>query len=140
MLARMKAVAAAENLPFGDRTMTYNSRLAQELGHWAENQGRGDAFHHAVFRAYFAGGQNIADIDVLTRIAGEVGLSPAEAAGVLSRRDFRSSVDRDWENARQVGVTAVPTLVAGNRALVGARPYADMAALAEAAGIPRRTG
>lgn len=45
MLARLQQVAGAEGLPFGERTMTYNSRLAQELGKWAEEMDAGDCFH-----------------------------------------------------------------------------------------------
>ena len=60
MLARLRQVARELDLPFGERKMTFNSRLAQELGKWAEDQGRGDAFHHAVFLAYFQRGENIA--------------------------------------------------------------------------------
>ena len=36
MHARMKALMDAEGLPYERRTHTYNSRLAQELGAWAE--------------------------------------------------------------------------------------------------------
>jgi len=52
--ARLMRVAREEGLPFGPRDMTYSSRLAQELGKWAESEGRGKAYHDAVFRAYFA--------------------------------------------------------------------------------------
>ena len=41
MQARLLQVAAAEGLPLVKRSRTYNSRLAQELGKWAEEQGRG---------------------------------------------------------------------------------------------------
>ena len=41
ILARLKSVARAEGLPFGNREMTYNSRPAQELGKWAESRGEG---------------------------------------------------------------------------------------------------
>ena len=69
MLDHMKQVAKEQGLPFGDRKMTFNSRLAQELGKWAEQMEKGDAFHDAVFRAYFADGRNIADANVLADIA-----------------------------------------------------------------------
>ena len=62
MLAHMKNVAEGLGLPFGNREKTYNSRMAQELGKWAESLGRGDEFHHAIFRAYFAEGRNIGNI------------------------------------------------------------------------------
>jgi predicted DsbA family dithiol-disulfide isomerase len=65
MLARMRNIAGELGLPFGDRQKTYNSRLAQELGKWAESQGKGDEFHDAAFRAYFAEGLNIGDTMML---------------------------------------------------------------------------
>ena len=60
MIARFRHVAEELELPFGDRTHTYNSRNAQELGKWAEEQGAGEAFHMAVYRAYYVDGCNIA--------------------------------------------------------------------------------
>ena len=38
MQAQMRARMQAEGLPYGNRSMTYNSRLAQELGAWADTQ------------------------------------------------------------------------------------------------------
>ena len=38
MYQRMKGLMDAEGLPYGRRTHTYNSRLAQELGKWADTQ------------------------------------------------------------------------------------------------------
>ena len=51
MLARLRQVATELNLPWGERTMTFNSRLAQELGKWAEDRGRGEAFHGVRIRS-----------------------------------------------------------------------------------------
>ena len=36
MYKRMKGLMDAEGLEYGRRTHTYNSRLAQELGKWAD--------------------------------------------------------------------------------------------------------
>ena len=79
MIKHLKNVAAAEGLPFGDRTRTYNSRLAQEMAKWAETKGRGEEFHLKAFRAYFADGKNIAEKDNLLEMASSVGLNPEEA-------------------------------------------------------------
>ena len=76
MLKRLTSVAGELGLPFGRRTMTYNSRLAQELGKWTEARGVGDAFHHAVFLAYFRDGKNIGDTDVLIDLCQGIGLDP----------------------------------------------------------------
>jgi predicted DsbA family dithiol-disulfide isomerase len=122
-LAHMKAVADAEGLPFGTRTKTYNSRLAQELGKWAEDQGRGDAFHQAAFRAYFADGKNIAKTKTLLNIVDAVSLDTHEAKRVIEERLYKNHVDADWVRSRGLGITAVPTFLMGNGRLVGAQPY-----------------
>ena len=62
VMVRLKQAAQEAGLPFSDRTMTYNSRLAQELAKWAESEDRGDEFHRAVFRAYFVQGTNIGKV------------------------------------------------------------------------------
>jgi len=119
----LKTVAEELGLPLGERTRTYNSRLAQELAKWAESQGKGDEFHDAVFRAYFVDGRNIAEIDVLADLAHEAGLSEDEARIVVRERSFREAVDADWMSSHQMGITAVPTFVMGREAVVGAQPY-----------------
>lgn len=121
--AEMRARMQAEGLPYGKRTMTYNSRLAQELGAWADAQPGGEAIHDALFRAYFVDAKNIGDPEVLVEVAASVGL-PAEAAReAIEKRTHRAAVDADWEKSRQYGVTGVPTFVMGNRGVVGAQPY-----------------
>ncbi len=138
MLARWKAVAEELGLPLGQRIMTYNSRLAQELAKWAEAQGRGDAYHDAVFRAYFVDGQNIGQVGVLIGIAESIGLSGSEAREVIEERKFRKAVDADWTRAYQLGITGVPTFVLHQRDLVGAQPYEALEELLANEGVKRR--
>lgn len=123
MMARLKKVAKEERLPFGNRKMTYNSRLAQELGKWAENRGKGEAYNNAMFQAYFAHGRNIGKISKLVPVAASLGLDPEEARQVLEERRFQGAVDADWQRSREMGITAVPTFVMDGRVLVGAQPY-----------------
>lgn len=134
MMARLKQVADELDLPVRERTRVYNSRRATELGKWAEAQGRGDAFHEAIFRAYFAEGRNISDVAVLREICAELGLDPDEAEGVLSGGPYRRAVDDDWDYSRRLGVTAVPTFLADGRAVVGAQPYEVLERLVQGAG------
>ena len=135
MLERLGRVARELDLPFGERTTTYNSRLAQELGKWAEDQTKGDAFHHAVFLAYFQHGKNIARHSVLLDICRAIGLEEAAAQRVLEQREYKPIVDRDWQLSRQLGITAVPTFILGGRRLVGAQSYAALESLVKSAGI-----
>jgi predicted DsbA family dithiol-disulfide isomerase len=139
MYQRMKGLMDAEGLPYGRRTHSYNSRLAQELGKWADTQPGGWAIHDALYKAYFVEARNIGDLDILVEIAGSVGLSADEARAVLEERRFKDAVDADWAKSRQYGVTGVPTFVAARYGVVGAQPYEVLEQLVEKAGAPRRT-
>ena len=133
MQAQMKARMEAEGLPYGERTMTYNSRLAQELGKWADTQPGGEAIHDALFRAYFVEARDISDPVVLREIAQRAGLSTEGAREVLEKRTFKDAVDEDWRRSRQYGITGVPTFVAGGYGVVGAQPYETLERLVQEA-------
>jgi predicted DsbA family dithiol-disulfide isomerase len=137
--ARMAGLMAEEGLPYGERTHTYNSRLAQEVGKWADAAGHGDAFHEAMFHAYFVAGRNIADVETLAQIAESVGLSADAARAVMAERRFQAAVDADWQRSRDYGITGVPTFVANERGVVGAQPYEILERLVvTAGGTPRQ--
>lgn len=123
VMAHLKKAADKFGLPLGDRKKTYNSRLAQEVGLWAEAEGKGHAFHDASFRAYFVDGLNLAKKPVLLDLVRSCGLDPAEADAVMAARSFSDAVDADWALSRQKGITAVPTFIMGLDKLVGAQPH-----------------
>ncbi len=137
---RMKGLMDAEGLEYGRRTHTYNSRLAQELGKWADTQDGGDALHDAFYRAYFVDGRNIGDAETLIAITEEVGLSGEDARAVLENRTFQQAVDEDWSRSGAMGVTGVPTYVAAGHGVVGAQPYEVLVQLMEHAGATRKAG
>ena len=138
MLVRLKQTALDLDLPFGDRKMTFNSRLAQELGKWAEQMGKGDAFHDAVFRAYFADGHNIADVDILSDITTAVGLDAKKARDMIEARTFKEAVDTDWNRAYESRVTAVPTFFMNGQALVGAQTFNALANFVQGNNVKQR--
>jgi predicted DsbA family dithiol-disulfide isomerase len=131
MYTRMKRLMDEEGLPYSKRTHTYNSRLAQELGKWADTQPGGDAIHDALFAAYFVEGRNIGDVDTLVDVAASVGLPADAARRVLTQRSFSASIDADWQKSRAWGITGVPTFVAGGYGVVGAQPYEVLEQLIE---------
>lgn len=139
MVAGLRFKAAELGLPFGPRSRTFNTRLAQELGIWAEEMGQGEAYHQAAFRAYFADGANLARPEVLLGLVERLGLSVAAADRVLQERLYRDQVDDDWRQAREQGVTAVPTFICGHERLVGAVDFPTLAALLTGQGVVRRT-
>jgi predicted DsbA family dithiol-disulfide isomerase len=129
MQVRLSKVAAAEGLPLTKRTRTCNSRLAQELGKWAESRGAGDPFRHAVYRAYFVDGCNLAQVDVLLRITESVGLPRDKAQTVLAEQSFAGAVDADWRRAIELRITAVPTHLCDGKRLTGFAAYDDFVRL-----------
>ena len=131
MYARMKNLMDEEGLPYGKRTHTYNSRLAQELGKWADTQPGGEAIHDELFRSYFVEGRNVGDVETLIEIAASVGLPAEDARRVLTDRTFSEAIDADWRKSRAYGITGVPTFVAGGYGVVGAQPYEVLEQLIE---------
>jgi predicted DsbA family dithiol-disulfide isomerase len=135
--AEMKERMDAEGLPYGDRTHTYNSRLAQELAAWADTQPGGEAIHKLLFQAYFVDNRNIGEIDVLLDVVHAAGLDVAEARKALEERRFKEQVDADWERARAYGITGVPTYVAKGYGVVGAQPTEVLEEFLEKIGAER---
>ena len=134
MVAGLKQTAANLGLPFGDRTKTYNSRLAQEIGLWAEDLNRGDAFHMGAFKSYFVHGENLADRQVLLSLVAAADLPEREAAVVLDTRSYAAKVDAHWQEARELGINAVPTFLMGFNRVVGAQSYEALSELVMMAG------
>ena len=137
---RMKGLMEAEGLPYSERSHTYNSRLAQEIGTWAETQSGGNAIHDKFFEAYFVDCRNLGDVEVIIDAVKSVGLDEQEARAVLAERRFKDAVDADWAKSRSYGVTGVPTFVSNGQGLVGAQPYETLQQLMAKTGAERRSG
>lgn len=123
MKRQMRELMAKAGLEYGERTHTYNSRLAQELAKWADTQEGGQAIHGALYRAYFVDNINLSCINALVEIASDLNLNGNLARQILEQRSFREAVDADWERARQLGITGVPTFFQNDLAVVGCQPY-----------------
>jgi predicted DsbA family dithiol-disulfide isomerase len=138
MMDHLKQVAFKLGLPFGDRKKTYNSRLAQELGKFAEQKGKGDEFHKTMFRAYFVDGQNIGKPSILMELAKSIHLSDKEVRKVIQDRTYKDAVDLDWKRSHESGVTAVPTFLFNHQRLVGAQNFQTLEKLLLSNNVKRR--
>lgn len=134
----MRRLMAEEGLPYGSRTMTFNSRLAQELACYAATQPEGWKIHDLLFRAYFVDGQNLAETDNLLAVATSAGLNRHDSQHVLTSRTFSDAVDDDWAQCRQLRLTGVPAFVVGQSMVSGAQPYDVLQHLVTQAGAKRR--
>jgi predicted DsbA family dithiol-disulfide isomerase len=126
MMQNLRKTAAEFGLPLGNRKKTYNSRLAQELGKWAESKNAGDAFHAEAFKVYFVDGKNIDRLPVLLDLAESAGLNREEAESVILNRTFKKAVDEDWALSGENDIKAVPTFIMMNDRLVGAQSYSAL--------------
>lgn len=138
MVTQLRLTATSLGLDFGKRTRTYNSRLAQELGLWAEAKNAGEQFHMKTFSAYFSKGLNIAKQEVLLDICSNIGLPTNEAKEILLNRLYKNQVDKDWNESRKLQICGVPTILLGNKKLTGAHPYSKFVELLENNHIKKR--
>src|SRR5262249_6356873 len=133
-----KRLADQVGLPYGDRTHQYDSEPAHEASEWAREQGAGEKFRHAIYEAYFVQNINIGSVDVLVKMAESLGLDGDSLRQALADHRYRDTVTEQFQEAHQIGVTGVPTFVAGGYAVVGAQPYEMFVRLMETVGAERR--
>jgi predicted DsbA family dithiol-disulfide isomerase len=132
-------LAREAGLEVGPRTHWYSSDLAHEANAWARDRGSGEELHREIYRAYFIRDENIGSIEVLTTIAANLGLEADDLRKALEDRRYREQVQQEYAEAREVGVTAVPTFVAQGYAIVGAHPYETFCRLMAAIGQAPRS-
>ncbi len=113
--------------PFG-----INSRPALIGAKYAEAQGKGDAYHMAVFRAYWQQAQSIDHRHVLASIAQSIGLETESFLAALDDPGLEAEVLADEQEAYAHGLTGVPAMVFLRKYLVmGAQPYAVLKEIIE---------
>jgi len=108
------------------------SRRAHEAAYWVRTQGRFDDYHAEVFRAFFERGEDIGSVDVLVRLAEEIGLAGEPLRDALQQRAFEPAVLQDERDAHDMGLSGVPAFVADRRvATTGVHPVEHLRQLIE---------
>jgi len=98
------------------------THLAFEGYQYAKEKGKGNEYNDRMLRAFFQEEQNIGDIDVLTELAGEVGLDKAKYRKALEKRTYKEAHKKALEHAyNEVKITAVPTFIIGDTMIAGVR-------------------
>lgn len=96
------------------------TRLAWEGYRFAQEHGRGDAYNHRVLEGFFVDGLDIGQIDVLTRLAGEIGLDEgAFQLALESGRHAHAHRQALQRVGSMEGISGVPAFVIGDQILVG---------------------
>jgi predicted DsbA family dithiol-disulfide isomerase len=120
---RAAAVGFAYNMQRGSRV--WNTFDAHRLLHWAELQDRAKAvaIKQALFRAYFTDNENVADRDVLVRIAEDAGLDGGAARRLLESGEYADEVRAQERRWQQAGIHSVPAAIVNGQYLIsGGQP------------------
>ncbi|NHX35351.1 MULTISPECIES: DsbA family oxidoreductase [Halolamina] len=89
------------------------------------------AFDDALFEAYWTDHRDIGDPDVIADVAESVGLDAAEIRDAATDDDWADRLEAQFQDARDRGVTGVPTFAADGHAARGAVPPAQLERLIE---------
>lgn len=124
MNANMTAEARKEGLDFRfDRVQVGNTFDAHRLIHFAATNGKRDAMVERLFQGYLTEGAALGDVEVLVRLAGDVGLDTGAARAALEGDAFADEVRADEKRARFLGVSGVPFFAIDERyGVSGAQP------------------
>ncbi|MHC2991561.1 2-hydroxychromene-2-carboxylate isomerase [Pontibacter sp. HJ8] len=95
------------------------THLAFEGYQYAKENGVGAKYTHRMFTAFFQEHQDIGDIDVITRLAEEIGLNEAGFRPALESRQYKEVHQQALRHAYQAGIQAVPTFIIGNKVVRG---------------------
>lgn len=108
-----------------------HTRLAHEAMEFAKEHGKGNEYAHALFAAFFQHSEDIGKAEVLSRIAGEVGLDAQEFSRALEEGKYRDRTRDLLRQARMQMVTAVPTFIIGRQRVSGLYPAEVLAGIVD---------
>jgi predicted DsbA family dithiol-disulfide isomerase len=96
------------------------THLAFEGFQYAKEQGKANEYNHRMFTAFFQEEQDIGDVDVLTKLAKELGLDEKEFRAALEKRTYKEAHQQALRHAyEEARIQAVPTFIIGDRELRG---------------------
>lgn len=112
---RIAELGAAEGLTFAfDDALENNTLLAHRLLRFALDEYGADAqarLKGRLMADHFSGGKDVGDPEHLAEAAAAEGLDPARVSAFLAGDELRAEVLAEVEEARALGITAVPTFV-----------------------------
>jgi predicted DsbA family dithiol-disulfide isomerase len=109
---------------FGLQPLMSNSRMAMQGGEFAKEHGRYDAYHEAVFRAFFTDGRDIGDQKVILDLAKGVGLDTLALRAALEDGTYMPRLQETSRKAKMNGISAAPTFVIDDYGPIsGAQPF-----------------
>jgi predicted DsbA family dithiol-disulfide isomerase len=115
MTGQVGTTAAAEGIQMNwDRMLMSNTLLAHTLVDYVEREHGVAAQKQLIdrlFAAHFTDGLDVADTEVLVRLASEVGADSEAVRRLIENPDAPAAVQREISEAREMGIKSVPTFV-----------------------------
>jgi predicted DsbA family dithiol-disulfide isomerase len=109
----MKERAKGVNLVMRRPQWSPNTLRVHEATVYAKEQGKDGEFHHLAAQAYWESGADINDLDVLKGIVEAAGMDWGELGPRIESGQYRETVMREYEAAKEKGVTGTPTYMIG---------------------------
>ncbi|MDA0355214.1 MAG: DsbA family oxidoreductase [Proteobacteria bacterium] len=120
------AKEAGIDINFDIMTRVPNTLDAHRMIHWAGLEGKQAAMVAAQFRAYFREGRDLGDVQILADLAAQVGMDRAVAERLLTTdSDLDDLASRD-KDAREKGVSAVPTYLIDKQYVLSGAQQPDL--------------
>ncbi|RFU60225.1 DsbA family protein [Bacillus sp. V59.32b] len=96
------------------------THLAFEGFQYAKEKGKANEYNDRMLRAFFQEEKDIGDVEVLTELAGELGLDRTEFKQILDTRKYKEAHQRALEHAyNDADIQAVPTFIIGETKTAG---------------------
>ena len=132
-------MAAAVGLQLSVHERLINSRPTLQAAEFAREQGRFDAMHHELLKAYWDEGHDVSDMAVLRDVATRTGVDVAGMEAAVRENRFGDYLDARRAEAEDLGINGIPAHVIADKYLVmGAQPYDLFERVMAKLEVPRR--
>lgn len=101
--------------------ITPNTLKAHRLSWFAQQKGKATEMVERILNAYFTQGQDITDVETLTKLATEVGLDADEVRAFLNATEGVEEVKALENQAARRNIRGVPSIKIGRETIVGAQ-------------------
>jgi predicted DsbA family dithiol-disulfide isomerase len=121
MLANLQRIAEEENIALAKLSFITNSKDALLLAEASKQCGANIFYslHEKLFSAYFVNSKNIADRNVLKKIAESCNIAKEIIDSAWSDEKYQQRLLENFNSARKHNIQSVPSFVFGDRVLTG---------------------
>ena len=132
-------LAASVGLDLRLHERLINSRPTLQAAEFAREQGRFEAMHGELMKAYWDEGRDVSEMTVLREVAARAGVDVAGMEASVNEDRFGDYLDARRLEAEELGINGIPAHVIADRYLVmGAQPYDLFERVMAKVGVPRR--